>query len=124
VTTGVRVDKWLWAVRLFKTRTSAAKACDAGAVRIGTDPAKAARRVRPGDTVTVSRRDRTVVVEVVTLLEKRVGAPIAQAAYIDHSPPVEPPTSARGIAFGERSRGEGRPTKRDRRRIDRFRGRG
>jgi ribosome-associated heat shock protein Hsp15 len=124
VAAGVRVDKWLWAVRLFKTRTAATKACDKGLVRIGDEQAKAARRVAPGDRVTVARSDHVAIVEVVKLLEKRVGAPVAVTAYVDHSPPYERPSVDTGTLFAVRDRGAGRPTKRDRREIDRLRGRG
>jgi ribosome-associated heat shock protein Hsp15 len=123
VAAGVRVDKWLWAVRLFKTRTAASKACDKGLVSVGDEPAKPARRVSPGDRVTVERSDHTTVVEVVKLLEKRVGAPVAATAYVDHSPSYERPSAQAGTLFAVRDRGAGRPTKRDRREIDRLRGR-
>jgi ribosome-associated heat shock protein Hsp15 len=113
----------LWAVRLFKTRTAASKACDKGLVSVGDEPAKPARRVSPGDRVTVERSDHTTVVEVVKLLEKRVGAPVAATAYVDHSPSYERPSAQAGTLFAVRDRGAGRPTKRDRREIDRLRGR-
>ena len=120
----VRVDKWLWSVRLFKTRTQASKACDAGQVRIGDDLAKAAKKLGVGDRVTVRKGDRIFIVEVVMPLEKRVSAPKAEAAYIDHSPPYVPPEShAPETLHSVRDRGEGRPTKRERREIDRLRGR-
>ncbi|MDY7102036.1 MAG: RNA-binding S4 domain-containing protein [Actinomycetota bacterium] len=122
---GVRVDKWLWAVRLFKTRTAANDACESGRVSIDGDVVKAARRVRVGDRVHVRRTDRETVVEVVGLLEKRVSAPKAAEAYIDHSPP--PPPRVDDLfgtpLSGVRDRGTGRPTKRDRRQLDRLRDR-
>ncbi|NNE75035.1 MAG: RNA-binding S4 domain-containing protein [Acidimicrobiales bacterium] len=127
---GVRVDKWLWSVRLFKTRTAANKACEQGKVSIGSSAddaeiAKAARRVDVGDHVTIRRgRGVVTVVEVVDLLEKRVGAKVAVEAYVDHSPPPEPQLDAFGKEYlpqATREAGSGRPTKRDRRQIDRLR---
>ncbi len=127
---GVRVDKWLWSVRLFKTRTAATKACDQGQVSVlgrdGDEPAKPARRVNEGDRITVKRRHGVSIVVVRQLLEKRVGAPVAVEAYEDLSPPPEPRTDPLGgvvIDQGTRERGAGRPTKRERRQIDRLRDR-
>ena len=122
----VRVDKWLWAVRVFKTRTAATDACNAGHVQIGDDPAKPASRVRAGDVVNARRGDRLFILRVVALLEKRVGATVAATAYEDLSPPAEPDTidSPFGaIEVPRRERGAGRPTKRDRRQTDQLRGR-
>ncbi len=122
----VRVDKWLWAVRVFKTRTAATDACNAGHVRIGDDAAKPAARVRPGDVVNARRGDRLFVLRVIGLLEKRVGATVAAVAYEDLSPAPEPDTvnSPFGaIEVPRRERGAGRPTKRDRRQTDTLRGR-
>ncbi len=116
----VRVDAWVWAVRLFKTRSQATAACRAGHVRVNGERAKPAQPVRVGDSVEV-RGDRVRVVEVAGLLAKRVGAPEAQAAYVDHSPP--PPPREMASPFGRRERGAGRPTKKERRPIDRLRGR-
>ena len=83
---------------------------------------KASKLVSPGHTVTARQRGRVRIVEVVELHSKRVGAELAQAAYIDHSPPPEPRTPKAGPA-GVRERGAGRPTKRDRRQIDKLQGR-
>lgn len=114
----VRVDSWLWAVRVYKTRSAATTACRAGHVRIGGDRAKAAQTVRPGDEVRVriSGFDRILVVR--QTLAKRVGAPLAALAYEERTPPREPTA-----ALAVRDRGAGRPTKRERREIDRLRGR-
>ena len=86
----VRVDAWLWAVRVYKTRSAATTACRAGHVRIGGDRAKAAQPVRIGDEVRVriAGFDRILVVR--QLLTKRVGAPLAAAAAEDRTPPREP----------------------------------
>ena len=114
----VRVDAWLWAVRVYKTRSAATTACRAGHVRIGGDRAKAAQPVRIGDEVRVriAGFDRILVVQ--QLLTKRVGAPLAAAAAEDRTPVREPVAQ-----LAVRDRGAGRPTKRERRDIDRLRGR-
>lgn len=117
----VRVDVWLWAVRLVKTRSMATATCRGGHVRVNGRPAKAATAVRCGDRVEARIHDRDRVLEVVRVLHKRVGAPVAAEAYLDHSPP--PPDHDGVGPVASRDRGAGRPTKRDRRRIDRLRGR-
>ncbi|ONI63482.1 RNA-binding protein S4 [Leifsonia sp. ALI-44-B] len=118
--TSARIDAWLWAVRVFKTRSAATTACRAGHVRLNGDRAKAAALVRPGDEIRVrtGEGDRTVIVQ--RLLVKRVGAPVAQEAMIDRTPPPLPREERASV--GERDRGAGRPTKRDRREIERLRG--
>ena len=118
--TTARIDAWLWAVRVFKTRSAATTACRAGHVRLNGDRAKAAALVRPGDEIRVrtGEGDRTVIVQ--RLLVKRVGAPVAQEAMIDRTPPPVPREERASV--GERDRGAGRPTKRDRREIERLRG--
>lgn len=115
----VRVDKWLWAVRLYKTRSEATAACRGGHVRVNGAAAKAAATVKPGDRVEAHVHDRDRILEVVQLLDKRVGAAVAANAVVDHSPPpppgeLAPPTFVRDPSTG-------RPTKRDRRQLDRLR---
>jgi ribosome-associated heat shock protein Hsp15 len=117
----VRVDRWLWAVRLTKTRSGAAQACRAGHVQVNGVRAKPASTVRAGDTVRLRVGDRERVVEAVRLLETRVGAEVAAACLIDRSPP--PPPREPSFRQGWRDPGMGRPTKRDRRHLDRTRGR-
>lgn len=112
-----RVDRWLWAVRVLPTRSASTAACHAGHVRVNGAPAKASTAVRPGDRVEARVGQRARVVEVVTVIEKRVGAPLAAACLVDHSPP--PPAKAPPTFV--RERGAGRPTKRDRRDLDRLR---
>ncbi|MEL7157361.1 MAG: S4 domain-containing protein [Actinomycetota bacterium] len=122
----VRVDKWLWAVRVFKTRSAANDACATGRVSVNDETAKPATKVKVGDVVTARRRDRTVIYEVRALVEKRVSAALAAEHVDDLSPPVARRGSgpdAGAAAAGHRERGEGRPTKRDRRRLDQLRGR-
>jgi ribosome-associated heat shock protein Hsp15 len=118
-----RVDSWLWAVRLFKSRSLAAAACKAGHVRVGGEKAKPSQLVGPGDEVHVRGGPRERVVVVVEPLAKRVGPSLAAGAYEDHSPP--PPPRADGPAWpvAPRQRGAGRPTKAERRQLDRLRGR-
>ncbi len=114
-----RVDRWLWAVRIYKTRTAATDACRGGHVEVNDAPAKAATDVRPGDRVTATVHGRRRQLEVVSIIDKRVGAPVAATCMIDHTPP-DTATDAEPTPF-QRERGTGRPTKRDRRQLDRFR---
>ncbi len=108
-------------MRLFKTRSQATAACRSGHVRINGQRAKPASAVRVGDRVEARAGDRERVLEVVTVIEKRVGPPIAAGCVVDHSPP--PPDRELEVSVFQRDRGAGRPTKRDRRRLDRLRGR-
>lgn len=117
----VRADVWVWAVRMYPTRSSATAACRAGHVRVNGDRAKAAQPVRIGDEVRVRRGgvERTLIVR--GLLTKRVSAPLAAEAVTDLTPPPPPRVERPGVA--RRDPGAGRPTKRDRRELDRLRGR-
>jgi ribosome-associated heat shock protein Hsp15 len=114
-----RVDSWLWSVRIYKTRTAATDACSAGHVRVNGKSAKPATQIRSGDTVTVRSHGLERVLEVVTVVNKRVGAPLAAEYAIDRTPPLE--RSDEGPAPFARERSAGRPTKKDRRRLDRLR---
>lgn len=115
----VRVDLWLWSVRLCPSRSAATTAAKAGHVRINGRPAKPSASVKIGDEVRLTgARERKVVVR--ELLSKRVGAPLAVAAYDDQSPPP-PPRTERPLPAFLRAPGSGRPTKRDRRVLDDFR---
>ena len=120
--TQTRVDRWLWAVRIYKTRSAATAACRGGHVRVNGAPAKPATKVGPSDRVDaqVGPRKRTVI--VVRIIDKRVGAPVAAECLIDQSPP-RPPRELTPAPVFQRERGAGRPTKRDRRRLDSLRGR-
>jgi ribosome-associated heat shock protein Hsp15 len=115
-----RVDRWVWAIRLYKTRADATDGCRGGHVKVNGTTAKPATPVRVGDRVEVRVHQVDRVVEVVELLDKRVGAAVAATAFVDHSPP--PPERDR-FAVAARERGAGRPTKRERREIDRWRDR-
>lgn len=85
--TSVRIDKWLWAVRLYKTRSMAAQACNAGKVKRSNTSIKAATKIQIGDHLDVPTHDGLYKrhIEVTGLYDKRVGAPLAQEAYIDHT---------------------------------------
>ncbi len=113
-----RVDRWLWAVRLTKTRPDAAAACRGGHVRVNGRLAKASTTVSGGDEVRARLGDTTRIVEVLRVIQKRVGAPDAVTCYLDRTPPPPPTTSAPVAA---RDRGAGRPTKRERRILDKWR---
>jgi ribosome-associated heat shock protein Hsp15 len=113
-----RIDRWLWAVRLTKTRPDAAAACRGGHVRINDRVAKPSTTVVPGDEVRARIGERTRIVEVVRVIQKRVGAADAVTCYLDRTP-APPPAAAVPVAV--RDRGAGRPTKRDRRMLDKWR---
>ncbi|MFD7990871.1 RNA-binding S4 domain-containing protein [Streptomyces mexicanus] len=116
----VRIDSWIWAVRLVKTRSLGATACRGGHVRVNGERVKPAHAVRVGDEVRLRHEGRERIVVVKRLIRKRVGAPVAAQCYIDNSPP--PPPREAVAPIGVRDRGTGRPTKRDRRELERLRG--
>lgn len=119
--TSLRIDKWLWAARFFKSRSLAADACAGGKVDVNDEAAKPARALRAGDMVKVTLpQGRRRIVKVVALDDRRGPATVARALYEDLTPP-EPPR-ARMAPPPFRPPGAGRPTKRERRRIDRLRG--
>lgn len=119
--TSVRIDSWLWAVRVYKTRSAATTACRAGHVRLNGEKVKAAQPVRIGDEVRIriAGFDRILIAR--QLITKRVGAPLAAIAAEDRTP--ERPKPEHTAVFAQRDRGAGRPTKRERRDIERLRGR-
>lgn len=112
-----RIDRWLCAVRLVKTRPLATRLCDGGHVVVNGSPAKPSTKVRAGDRVEALIADRTRIVEVTRPIESRVGAAVAATCYVDHSPPVAR-ESRPGMTL---VRGEGRPSKRLRRELERLR---
>ena len=112
-----RIDRWLCAVRLAKTRPMATRLCEGGHVLVNGSPAKPSTKVRAGDRVEAFIADRERIVEVVRPIESRVGAPVAATCYVDHSPPVVRPTGQEIVPV----RGEGRPSKRLRRELERLR---
>ncbi|HWG15740.1 MAG TPA: RNA-binding S4 domain-containing protein [Streptosporangiaceae bacterium] len=113
-----RVDSWIWSVRLVKTRSAAASACRAGHVRVNDTRVKPSHTIRPGDEIRVRQEDRERIVEVVRVISKRVSAPAAAECYADHSPP--PPPREHSVPVADRDRGAGRPTKRDRRTMEKW----
>ena len=119
-----RLDAWLWAVRLYKTRSEATAGCRGGHVRVNNAPAKAPQLVVTGDVVRVRREGEERIVEVLDpTLVKRVGASVAQQAYLDRTPAKPPPIPGMGGRVAVRDRGAGRPTKKERRDLDHLRGR-
>jgi ribosome-associated heat shock protein Hsp15 len=123
--TGVRIDKWLWASRFFKTRVLASKSCELGRVLLKGQPAKAAREVKVGDRLQVTTEGGEYEIDVLALSEVRGPAAVAQTLYRE----TEESKAARTKAAEERKANRdyapaptGRPSKRDRRRIIQFRG--
>ena len=123
---GVRMDKWLWAARFFKTRSLAARACELGRIESNGQPAKAAREVRVGDRLQVKNDGGDFQVEVLALSEIRGPAAVAQTLYRETEASRELrlklAEERKAMPHFEASR-EGKPSKRDRREIDRLRGR-
>ena len=117
-----RIDQWLWSVRLTKTRADAAAACRGGRVEINAKAAKPATKVSVGDRIEARLAGRDRIVVITRVIAKRVGASVAVDCFEDHSPPA-PERLPEVAVFAERERGAGRPTKRDRRKIDELRGR-
>jgi ribosome-associated heat shock protein Hsp15 len=113
-----RIDRWLCAVRLVKTRPLATRLCEGGHVLVNGSPAKPSTKVRAGDRIEARIADRERVVEVVRPIESRVGAAVAATCYVDHSPPPVVREVRPGIMA---VRGEGRPSKRLRRELERLR---
>jgi ribosome-associated heat shock protein Hsp15 len=124
--TSVRIDKWLWAARFFKTRSLAARACELGRVQSNGQPAKPAREVRVGDMVRVTNDGGEFNVEVLLLSEVRGPASVAQTLYreTEASREIRIKVAAERKAMKQfEELPAGRPSKRDRRRIIQFRGR-
>ena len=126
VMTGVRIDKWLWAARFFKTRSLAARACELGRIQSNGQAAKAAREVRAGDRLNIKNDSGDFEVEVLMLSEMRGPAPVAQTLYRE----TEASRELRIKAAEERKAmphfegfRKGKPSKRDRREVERLRGR-
>jgi len=112
-----RIDRWLCAVRLVKTRPIATQLCEGGHVRVNGNPAKPSTKVRATDVVHALIATRERIIEVVRPIESRVGAPAAATCYVDNSPPPVISEVAPGIKV---LRGEGRPSKRLRRELQRM----
>jgi ribosome-associated heat shock protein Hsp15 len=117
--TSVRIDKWLWAARCFKTRSLSGEACAGGKVKINGKTAKASSSVKPGDLIEALTPGGPRVLRVEALAERRGPASVAQTLFDDLTPEPEP-RPERQLPPLLRNRGAGRPTKRERRQIDRF----
>ena len=125
--TGVRIDKWLWAARFYKTRSLAAKACELGRVQSAGQRVKAAREVHPGDKLYITNDTGDFDIEVLALSDVRGPASVAQTLYreMDASRELRLKGAAeRKVLHQFEPRPQSRPSKRDRRRIIQFRGRG
>ncbi|THF62895.1 RNA-binding S4 domain-containing protein [Pseudothauera nasutitermitis] len=122
--TGTRLDKWLWAARFFKHRSGATEAVEGGKVHLNGQAVKPARGVKPGDTVDITVGEQRFTVTVRAIAEKRGPASVAQTLYEESAESLsrrELQREQRRVAPPPGADLHGRPTKRDRRRIDRFR---
>lgn len=119
---GVRIDKWLWAVRIFKSRNLATDFCKRGRVLISGEAVKASRLIRIGDKIEIRRPPMILTYQVTGLIEKRGSATIAAENVTNLTPPeeLEKNKMIHESAFYSRDRGTGRPTKKDRRDIEKI----
>jgi ribosome-associated heat shock protein Hsp15 len=115
----VRIDRWLAAARVFKSRTLASAACNAGHVELNGQRAKPDHRVKAGDLLEVHTETALRILAVRALGERRLSPALARELYEDRSPP--PPPREKRARVAARERGSGRPTKRERRETDRWR---
>jgi ribosome-associated heat shock protein Hsp15 len=120
----VRIDKWLWSVRIFKSRTLATEACKESKVKLNGDNAKPSADVRVGDVLQVKKGGFNLTYKVLALIETRVSAELAKPCYEDQTPAEElnkfNAWFVSEVGNEKRERGAGRPTKKDRREIDDF----
>ncbi len=118
----VRIDKWLWAVRLFKTRSQASEACKSGKIIMNNSHVKASREVKAGDIIEVHKNGITKKVGVIKPVKNRVNAKMVTELMDDLTPPeeMERAEMMRKVNYERRDRGTGRPTKKDRRSIERL----
>lgn len=118
----IRIDKYLWAIRMFKTRTIAGDACKSGHVKIGDVPVKASREVRAGDIIDLKLGAYFKRIEIVEIIKNRLKASLAIEKYKDITPPeeMERQEMMRQLNYERRAHGAGRPTKKERREIDRL----
>lgn len=116
------MDKWLWAARIFKTRTMAADACKVGRVTIGGVPVKPSRSVKVGEEVSVRKAPVTYTFRILSCIEQRVGAKLLPEVYENITPAdqYELLEMSRISGFIDRAKGSGRPTKKERRTLDAF----
>ena len=118
-----RIDKWLWAVRIFKTRTLASEACSGGKIKIDGTAVKASRDIKAGDIIQISKGMIKYIYRVKNTAEKRMGAKLVPDFLEDMTPEEELAKlkSAQKQPIQTREKGQGRPTKRERRNMDKFR---
>ena len=116
---GVRIDKWLWTVRLFKTRSLAVEACKSGKVKINNKPVKASREIKIGEIMSIQQNSITKIVQIKNIIKNRVGAKLVAENMIDLTPQKEYDKLKlmNEINYEKRDRGTGRPTKKERRII-------
>ncbi|WP_298985398.1 RNA-binding S4 domain-containing protein [uncultured Roseibium sp.] len=118
----MRIDKWLWYARVTKSRSLAQKLATSGHIRVNKDKiASASKTVKPGDVLTIAQERRVLVLKIVALGKRRGPYEEARKLYEDLSPPPPPKTDPPAQPPGQREAGSGRPTKRDRRKMDAFR---
>lgn len=117
---GVRIDKWLWAVRIFKTRNQASEACKAGKVKIDANSVKSSREVKLHDEIVIFLKHMTKTVKVTGLLKNRVAAKLVENYLVDQTPQEEYDKQKlmKDLNYEYRQHGLGRPTKKERRLID------
>lgn len=117
-----RIDKWMWATRIFKTRTIAAEACKKGRVSINGSQVKASRTIKVGDVIQVKKSPITYSFKVLQTIEKRIGAKLVQEYMENVTTPdqYEILEMNKISGFVDRARGTGRPTKKDRRELEDF----
>ncbi|MCC6251137.1 MAG: RNA-binding S4 domain-containing protein [Bacteroidia bacterium] len=125
--TGVRIDKYLWAIRIFKTRSEAAEACKEGKVKLNNETVvKASRVVKPNENYHIKTKAGNVRLQTLKIIDKRVKSEIALTCYIDLTPPEEKERKKLNSVFyfssggGGRGNKQARPTKRDRRLMEKF----
>lgn len=116
----IRIDKYLWAIRMFKTRTIAGEACKSGKVKIDDAPVKASREIRVGDVIDLKIGPFNKRIEIVEVIKNRLKASLAIEKYKDITPEeeIERQEMMRQLNYERRERGTGRPTKKDRREIE------
>ncbi|NNC96126.1 MAG: RNA-binding S4 domain-containing protein [Chitinophagales bacterium] len=118
----VRIDKWLWAVRIYKTRSLSKKACEQKRVKIEDEAQKPSKTLQGGEIIDIRINHESRRYKVLKIIEKRVGAPIAITCYEDLTPEVEKSKKYMSAfhKIDKRERGSGRPTKKERREIDKY----
>jgi ribosome-associated heat shock protein Hsp15 len=118
----VRIDKWLWSVRIFKTRSLATDACHNGKIKISGQAVKASREIKLNDIISIQQQQMTKTIKVVALLEKRVSAKLVAQFMEDLTPAseYEKVETIKAVSFIYRPKGLGRPTKKERRDIENF----